>query len=110
MSATALRVRQPGSGARLVEYKPWPYQNPSLIGHATVDFSGWLVHRIPIFRRGDGTLSAGGPNAAEVDREGQQKEHAGKRQWWKVVTFEGDGSERWNRAVLGALDAAGVVP
>jgi len=108
---SGLPVRQPGAGARLVKYEPWPFPNPSLIGHATVDFSGWIVSKIPIFRRSDGSLSAGVPNAAEVDRDGRQKERDGKKQYWSVITFvDGDAKERWMRAVLNALATGGIVP
>jgi hypothetical protein len=110
-AVTAVRVRQPGGGARLVEYKPWPHPNASLIGHASVDFSGWIVCEIPIFKRADGSISAGSPSAAKIDSEGRQRILPnGKRDWWAVVRFEGDGRERWNRAVLGALADAGIVP
>jgi hypothetical protein len=104
------RVREPGSGARLVEFKPWPYENAHLIGHVTVDFSGWVVHRIPVFRKGDGTLSVGVPNAPEVDTEGRQRLRDGKRAYWALITFSGDGKARWERSVLAALDAGGFAP
>lgn len=118
MSGTALAarsggaLRQPGSGARLVEYKPWPQPNPSLLGKASVDFSGWIVHDIPIFRKADGGLSVGWPSAALVDADGQQRRDAkGKRAYWAVITFaNNDAKARWERSVLSALEAAGVVP
>jgi hypothetical protein len=103
--------RQPGSRARLVKYEPWSLPNASLIGHASIDFSGWVVARIPIFRRDDGSLSAGGPSAAEVDAEGRQRLNNGKRRYWSVVTFaSSDAWDRWQRAVLGALAAGGITP
>src|SRR4051812_6000377 len=110
-TTTALPVRQPGAGARLVEWKPRPASSSSLLGHATVDFTGWLVHRVPIFRRGDGSLSAGTPSAPELDGEGRQRERDGKRQYWPVLTFANtEAKQRWERAVLAALDAGGIVP
>ncbi|HEY5299764.1 MAG TPA: hypothetical protein VIJ55_03715 [Acetobacteraceae bacterium] len=96
--------------ARLISWTPWLAPNPSLVGHADVDFDGWVVFRIPIFRRKDGGLSAGAPSAAEVDRDGvQQRDAAGKRKFWAVISFSGVGKERWQRAVLAALADGGIV-
>jgi hypothetical protein len=75
---TALRVRQPGDGARLIAFQSGLLPNPHLIGHCSVDFSGWVVHRIPVFRKADGSLSVGGPTAAEVDGDGRQRERAAR--------------------------------
>src|SRR5262245_28359101 len=94
---------------RVIEWKPWPFPNNALVGHATVNFSGWIVHRVPVFRRGDGSLSAGAPNAAEVDGDGRIKLRDGKKCYSPVVSFEtADARERWQRMVLAALDAAGI--
>jgi hypothetical protein len=91
---------------RVVDWKAWPFDNPSLIGHATVSFSGWTVQQV---RRGDGSLSVGVPNAAQIDSEGRVKLKDGKRQYTTVLTFETDEArERWLRAVLAALVAAGI--
>jgi hypothetical protein len=85
-----------------------PFDNPRLIGHATVSFSGWTVHRVPVFRRGDGSLSVGTPNAAEVDADGRIKQRDGKKAI-PVLTFEtAEARDRWQRAVLAALVAAGI--
>jgi hypothetical protein len=102
---------QPKAGVRLVRYDPWPFPNASLIGLAKIDFNGWVIARIPIFRRGDGSLSVGTPNAPEVDLDGRQRvRDDGKRQYWAVISFaNADAKERWQRAVLGALDE-GVTP
>jgi hypothetical protein len=101
--------RQPGS-ARLIEWKPWPRPNTLLLGHATVDFGGWIISKIPVFRRGDGTLSAGSPSGADVDGDGQQRrETDGKPKWWTVITFATpDDRKRWSCVVLGALDDARI--
>lgn len=95
---------------RLIEWKPWPLPNPSLIGHASVSFSGgWVVHRAPVFRRGDGSLSVGTPNAPELDGDGRIKMRDGKRQYWPVITFENnEARDRWQRSILAALVAAGI--
>jgi hypothetical protein len=94
---------------RLIEWKPWPVPSPSLIGHATVSFSGWTVRSIPVFRRGDGSLSVGTPSAAEIDSEGRIKQRDGKRQYLAVISFDtAEARERWQRSILAALAAAGV--
>ena len=60
-------------------------------------------------RRSDGTLSAGGPNAAQLDTDGRIKLKDGKRQYSAVLSFESnEGGERWQRLVLGALAAGGI--
>jgi hypothetical protein len=65
----------------------------NLIGHCVVAFGGgWVVHGIPVFRRADGSLSVGVPNAAQL------------------LSFETtEARERWRRMVLGALAASGIV-
>lgn len=96
---------------RLVRFEPWAYPNDRLVGHCYVDFGGWQIHRIPIFRRKDGTLSAGVPNTPEVDRDGLQlRDENGKRRYAPLMSFSGDGKARWERAVLQALCDAGIVP
>jgi hypothetical protein len=104
--------RQPGAGARLVSFEPWPTPHPSLAGHATVDFNGWIVSKIAIFRRRDGTLSAGVPSYPQIDADGRVRvDDAGKRLYVAAIRFVGDGAqERWQRAVLTALADAGVSP
>jgi hypothetical protein len=48
---------------RLVKRKPWSFENPEFIGHCSVAFAGgWVMHKVPVFRRGDGTISAGVPS------------------------------------------------
>lgn len=79
--------------------------------HAEIDFSGWVVARIPIFRRADCSLSVGVPSAPEVDRDGvQQRDAAGKRKFWSMISFTGNSRDRWNRMVLAALADAGIMP
>lgn len=104
--------RQPGAGARLVAFEPWPLPNPSLAGHATIDFSGWIVAKIPIFRGRDGGLSVGSPSYPKIDADGRVRvDEVGKRQYSAAITFGNhDAKWRFTRAVLGALEAAGVQP
>jgi hypothetical protein len=95
---------------RLVQWTPVD-NNPSLIGRATVAFAGgWVVHRIPVFRKGDGSISVGAPDAADVDRDGQiRKKPDGKKSYHRIITFESsEAKARWDRMVLGALADAGV--
>lgn len=41
----------------------------------SITFAGdWVVRRIPVFRKADGSLSIGTPDVAEVDRDGQIRE------------------------------------
>jgi hypothetical protein len=99
------------SSCRLIEWKPWPFENPSLLGHATVAFSGgWVVHRIPVFRKGDGSISVGAPDAADVDGDGRIKlKPDGKKSYGKIITFETiEARERWQRMIQAALTDAGV--
>jgi hypothetical protein len=98
------------SAARVVEWRPWPFDNPSLIGHCAVAFAGgWVMHGIPMFRTKDGSLSVGVPNAAQLDAEGRIKQRDGKRDYKSIVSFETtEGRERWQRLVLAALADAGV--
>ena len=98
--------------ARLVSWVPWSLPNAHLIGHAAVAFnSGWVINSIPIFKRGDGSLSAGSPSMPVVDAAGRQKVDAvGKKQYLAVITFEGAGRELWSRTIIAALLAAGIDP
>jgi hypothetical protein len=95
----------------MVQWKPWPFDNPSLIGHAAVSFTGWVVHDVPVFRTRDGSLSVGVPNAPQIDSDGRIRTDAtGKKQYNSVLTFETvDAKQRWRRAVLAALHEAGIV-
>jgi hypothetical protein len=103
---------RPPPACRLRDWKPWTLPNPSLIGHATVTFnSGWTINSIPIFRRGDGTLSAGPPSVPILDADGRHKRDAvGKKSYAAVITFEGTGRDLWNKTVLRALADAGINP
>jgi hypothetical protein len=95
---------------RLLEWKPWSAPDNALLGHATVSFSGWVVHKIPVFAKKGGGLSVSGPSAPDIDAQGRVKlGDDGKRRYWKVLTFEGnDARERFERAVIGALAAARI--
>lgn len=96
---------------RLLRYEPWPYPNDHLLGHADVDFDGWEIHRIPIFRRRDGMLSPGVPSAALLDRDGVQlRDDNGKRRYTLMMGFSAEGKSRWERTILAALSDAGITP
>jgi hypothetical protein len=101
--------RRAERSCRLIEWKPWPFENPSLLGHCSIAFAGgWVVHQIPVFRSKDG-LSVGVPNAAQIDGDGRVKLRDGKKQYTSVLTFEtAEAKARWGRMVLGALADAGV--
>jgi hypothetical protein len=98
--------------ARLVKWEPWTLPNPSLLGHATVDFHGWQIAGIPIFRTTKlGGVSVGVPNAAVVKDGKQVEDERGKRRWNAVVTFANrEARERWDRTVLQAIADAGLEP
>ena len=103
--------RRPDSSCRLIEWKPWLFKNPSLLGHCSVAFAGgWHVHRIPVFRKGDGSVGVGAPDAADVDGDGKIKlKPDGKKSYWKIITFETtEARERWQRMIQTALVDAGV--
>ena len=113
MSASSISIaqRRTERACRLLEWKPWPFENPSLIGHCSIAFAGgWQVHRIPVFRKADGSLSVGTPDAADVDRDGRIKlKPDGKKSYGKVITFETtEARERWQRMIQAALAEAGV--
>lgn len=110
MSAVIQAPPRAERACRLIQWQPWPGTNSSLLGHATVSFSGWVVHKVPVFRKGDGTtLSVGTPSAPEIDSQGRVKERDGKRQYWAVITLENaEAKDRWQRSVLAALAAAGI--
>lgn len=104
-----LRTRNTGP-CRLVSWDPWPFES-DLLGYCAVDFSGWQILRVPVFRRKDGELSAGIPTSPQVDRDGNaMRDVNGKRKYAPLMAFSGDGKARWERAVLGALCAAGIAP
>jgi hypothetical protein len=98
------------SSCRLVQWTPWPFPNPSLIGHCSIAFAGgWQVHRIPVFRKADGSLSVGTPDAAGVDRDGRIKlKPDGKKSYGKVTFETTEARERWQRMIQAALAEAGV--
>ena len=110
MSAAQLVTAQRGDRAcHLAQWTPWPFDNPSLIGHCAIAFTGgWVVHAIPVFRRADGSLGVGVPNAAQLDADGRVKQRDGKRDYKPILSFEtSEARDRWQRLVLGALAAAG---
>jgi len=112
LPAVPARDTRPVPACRLTDWKPWPQANPSLIGHATVAFnSGWTINSIPIFRRGDGSFSAGPPSMPQIGPDGRQKTDAsGKKVYAPVMSFDVPGRALWNAAIIGALAAAGIRP
>jgi hypothetical protein len=99
------------TACRLVSWTPWSFPNNALIGRCAIAFAGGLVvHRVPVFKRADGSLSVGTPDAPEIDGDGRVRLTAdGKKQYAKVITFETtEGRERWQRMVLAALAAGGI--
>jgi hypothetical protein len=74
----------------LVESKPWTFPNNSLLGHATVSFPGsWTIRKIPVFKRGDGSLSVGTLSTAEFDADGMIRVgRDGKKTYTNLVAFE----------------------
>jgi hypothetical protein len=102
-------VSRPAPVARLVTWRPAPRPSGALHGYATVDFNGWCVADIQIFRDADGALSAGVPGVPDLDANGKQRERDGKKQWRQIISFTApDGRGRWQRAVLAAVAAAGI--
>jgi hypothetical protein len=104
-------TRRSDGQARLLNYRPWSRPG-SLIGHADVAFGSLQILRIPLFRKADSTVGVGVPSCPELGPDGRVRtDDSGKRLYWPLVTFaDADARERWQRAVLGALDAAGVTP
>jgi hypothetical protein len=96
--------------ARMLEWRP-AAGNSSLLGKATIRFNGgWIVTGVPIFRRADGSLSAGTPDAPLVGPDGVQLvDDAGKNRYARIISFETPESRRrWNDAVVDAVTAAGI--
>jgi hypothetical protein len=116
MSSSTTLIRPSRSelpAARVIEWKPWPFDNPSLIGHCAVAFAGgWVVHDIPVFRTGEGGVSAGTPTMAQLDGEGRVKlKPDGKRDYKSVFSFESnDARQRWRTMIAAALAAGGIGP
>jgi hypothetical protein len=96
--------------ARMLEWRP-ATGNSSLLGKATIRFNGgWIVPGVPIFRRADGSLSAGTPDAPLVGPDGVQLvDNAGKRRYGKVISFDGsEARRRWNDVVIAAVTEGGI--
>jgi hypothetical protein len=104
-----LPLDQPRQSARLVNYQPWRGTDPYLIGHAAVDFDGWIIHRIPVFRRKDGTLNVSAPDTVVLDRDGAVRKIKDRLLRRTLITFSDDAAhERWKAAVLAALAEGGA--
>jgi hypothetical protein len=108
-AAQQLAPHRAERSCRLVQWTPVD-NNLSSIGRATIAFAGgWIVVGIPIFRRADGSLSAGVPSSAQLDAEGHIKVRDGKRQYTPILIFESaEAKARWQRMALGALAEAGI--
>lgn len=81
----------------------------ALVGKATIEFpGGWIVAGIPVFRRQDGSLSAGGPDAPIVDKDGRHAtDQGGKKRYAKIITFKDRAAQaRWERLVLECVTGA----
>ena len=105
---SGIMARRSDRPCRLIEWKPWPFDNQSLIGHAAVSFKRWTIHRVPV-RRADGRLIVGTPNAAEIHSYCRIRRRDGKTHYRSLMTLEGiEARERWQRAVLAALAADGI--
>jgi hypothetical protein len=96
----------------LVSQKPWTHENPYLLGHCAIAVAGGgTVHDVPVFKARDDTLGVGVPGAAQIDADGRARLRDGKRQYTAILSFvSGAGRERWQRAVLSAHAATGIVP
>lgn len=102
-------VTRPASAARLVNFRAALRSGTSLPGYAAVDFGGWVVNEIPIFRGADGRLSPGVPTAPDIGPDGRQRERDGKRQYRKILTFPAQNRFlRYQETVLLALAHAGI--
>ena len=102
--AVAERLDHAGPAARLVEWEPWNRAGSSLLGHATIGFSGGWGHRVPVFRGKDGDLSAGVPSIPELDAEGRIKERDAKQKYAPVVEIPDRGvRERISAAVIALI-------
>jgi hypothetical protein len=106
----ALTTERAARTCRVVLWTPWPFPNASLIGHVTIAFAGgWVVHKVPVFRKADDSLSIGTPSAAEIDADGKVRLRDGKRDYKSVITFENAAArERWQHTILAALTDAGI--
>jgi hypothetical protein len=111
MSTTTIVAHRPAERiARMLEWRP-SAGNSSLLGKATIRFAGgWIVSGIPIFRRADGSLSAGTHDAPLVGPDGVQLlDDAGKGRYGKVISFDGtEARRRWNDAVIAAVSEGGI--
>jgi hypothetical protein len=105
------RDARPPPVATLVNRAPWTQPNAHLLGYVeVVFFGGWNVRDIPIFKRSDGTLSAGMPSPRKLDRDGRIRLKAdGKREHSAIISFTTDAArERWNSAIICVLADAGI--
>jgi hypothetical protein len=88
-----------------------PFASGSLIGKATIAHQcDWITSNILIFRRADGSLSAGAPEMPLVGRDGALPVgDDGERRYAEVISFETPAAKtRWNDTIVRALSEAGV--
>lgn len=82
----------------------WRVSNTGpLVGKATIEFpGGWIVAGIPVFRRQNGTFSAGAPDVPIIDSDGKHcVDDRGKKRYAKIITFANDAAQqRWERLVI----------
>jgi hypothetical protein len=100
-------------GERPCRITQWlPFGSGALLGKATVEFrNGLVISGVPVFRKGDGSLSVGTPDCPLVDSQGMQLRDAdtGKRRYGKVVSLATqEARERWNATITSALADAGI--
>ena len=92
--------------ARLVEWRPWN-GSTSLIGHCTIAFSGgWEIREVPIFRTGDGGISAGAPSIPKLDRDRKVRIKPDGKHDYSALSFSNpEARERWQSAVVTVVDS-----
>lgn len=101
---------QSSTGARVLNWAPVD-GNPALLGRVTIAFAGgWIVNSIPVFKRADGSLTAGVPSAPIVGSDGvHQRDEAGKKRYAPLIGFsDRDARARWEIMILAALEAASI--
>jgi hypothetical protein len=80
--------------------------NPYLKARVDIAFpSGLIIHGISVFRRQDGELSVGLPNAPMVGQDGKALvDDRGKRRYTPTISFAtGTAQDRWRSEVLAAI-------
>jgi hypothetical protein len=110
MSAAQMSAR--AAKLQLVAYTPWHEPNPHLIGHADLAIAdtGWVIKKVPVFRRRDGSLSCSVPDYPQIDHDGQHRIVGGKKQYTAALGFiDNTARDDWRAAVLSALAEGGAL-